>query len=50
MTTTLAKPATPNQFGKRRIDAKFPGRQALSGFFVWSKSLILKEVVGASGF
>jgi hypothetical protein len=24
--------------------------QALSGFFVWSKSLILKEVVGAKGF
>jgi hypothetical protein len=26
MTTTLAKPATRNQFGKRRIDAKCPGR------------------------
>jgi hypothetical protein len=24
--------------------------QALSGFFMWSKSLTLKEVVGASGF
>jgi hypothetical protein len=24
--------------------------QALSGFFVWSKSRILKEVVGAKGF
>src|ERR1700693_196418 len=28
MTTTLAKPATPNQFGKRRIDAKCPGRDS----------------------
>jgi hypothetical protein len=28
MPMTLAKPATPNQFGKRRIDAKRPGRDS----------------------
>src|SRR3989454_10353286 len=27
----LSKPATPNQFGKRRIDAKCPGRELNSG-------------------
>jgi hypothetical protein len=31
MTMTLAKPATPNQFGKRPIDVNCPGRDSKSG-------------------
>src|SRR5438132_5990535 len=48
----LSKPATPNQFGKRRIDAKCPGRELNSGqqnaSSVDSKSPIHSSVTGHS--
>jgi hypothetical protein len=40
MTTTLANQATPNQFGKRGIDAKCPGRDLIwttERFIGWLK-------------
>src|SRR5437660_4623860 len=48
----LSKPPTPNQFGKRRIDAKCPGRDLNSGqqnaSSVDSKSPIHSSVAGHS--
>src|SRR5215216_5290503 len=45
----FSKPATPNQFGKRRIDAKCPGRDSeictTEGFLGWRK--IANALIGS---